>query len=302
MDEALEYLSQSMDLSIYDSDNNSMIDAVVLISTNEINGEHDFTWAARYWNFYTDDNGYKFKYDDVSANDYVWCPYQFMFEKEEGKYDGYDIINPLTFIHEFSHVLGADDYYNYNGSVSPLENHDIMDSMYSDHNPYTKFNYGWIKNSKLIVTDSSVTLNLNSFIETGETIIIANNWDATLGAYQEYYILMYYKNESLNLVDNVGLFKDEGILMYHVNASLFFDEVYGYNVYNNNSTIYGGDYDGTEDNLIEFVKYTGYQIIYTQGCTSSADIIDDQGNKISYTFTVDSLTDEYATITFNKNN
>lgn len=302
MDEALKYLSQSMDLSIYDSDNNSMIDAVVLISTNEINSEYDFTWAARYWNFYTDDNGYKFEYDDVSANDYVWCPYQFMFEKEKGEYDGYDIINPLTFIHEFSHILGADDYYNYNGYVSPLENHDIMDSMTSDHNPYTKINYGWIKNSKLIVTDSSVTLNLNSFIETGETIIIANNWDSTLGAYQEYYILMYYKNESLNLVDNVGLFKDEGILMYHVNASLYFDEAYGYNVYNNNNTIYGGDYDGTEDNLIEFVKFTSYQIIYTQGCTSSADTIDDQGNRISYTFTVDSLTDEYATITFNKNN
>ena len=58
----------------------------------------------------------------------------------------------------------------------------------------------------------------------------------------------------------------------------------------------------TANNLIEFVKYSNTEFVYTQGCTSSNSIIDDQGNKISYTFTVDSLTDEYATITFDKNN
>ena len=274
----------------------------IVFSTNEIDYNHDFTWATRYWNFYTDDNDKHYEYDNVSANDYIWCPYQFIFEEYEGKYDAYDIINPLTFIHEFSHILGAPDYYNLNGRDAALENHDIMDSMLSDHNPFTKINYGWINNSKLVVTDSSVTLTLNDFTKSGDTIIIANNWDDTLGAYQEYYILMYYKNESLNVVDNVGLFKDEGVLMYHVNSSLYLEEDGGYNVYNNNTTIYGGDHYGTKDNLIEFVKYTGYQFVYTQGCTSAADILDDQGNKISYTFTVDSLTDEYATITFNKNN
>ena len=36
--------------------------------------------------------------------------------------------------------------------------------------------------------------------------------------------------------------------------------------------------------------------------SSSSTIIDDFGNAISYTFIVDAVTEEYATITFTKNN
>ena len=305
MDEALEYLSKSMDLSVYDSDNNSIIDAVVLITTLKIDQDSDYYWAYRYWNLYTDEEGYYYEYDNVSANDYLWCSYQFLYEDEYGNYDDENAMNTYTFIHEFSHVLGADDYYDYNDiDNSPLEGYDMMDYMIGDHNAFTKFNYGWINNSRLVVAESNITLNLESFAKSGDTIIIANNWDDTLGAYQEYYVLMYYTNDGLNSGKG-GYFENDGVVMYHINSSLY-KEVYGsdvyYDIYYNNSTPNVGDYPGTTNNLIEFVKYSNTEFVYTQGCTSSNSIIDDQGNKISYTFTVDSLTDEYATITFNKNN
>ena len=304
MDEALKYLEGKIDLSQYDSDNNNIIDAVVLVNTVEIDKDSDFNWAYRYWNLYTDDEGYYYEYDGVSANDYLWASYQFIMETydEEGnvEYDN-NVLNPYTFNHEFGHVLGADDYYDTAYINEPLFGCDIMDTMTGDHNPFTKFNYGWLTNSRLVVAEESVTLTLEDFSKNGDTIIIANNWDEELGAYQEYYVLMYYRQVALNAGD-FGYFVNEGVVMYHVNASLYKDdsdgEVY-YDIYNTNTDA-SSNY-GTEDNLIEFVKSPNDSIVYTLGMSSSNNILDDQGNKINYTFTIDALNENEAIITFTKN-
>lgn len=302
LDEALDYLEELMDLSKFDSDNNGIIDAVILINTLDI-GEEDFYWAYRYWNVYTDDEGYYYEYDGVSANDYVWASYQFLWEGygEDGEayYDA-SITNPYTFIHEFAHVLGADDYYDtaYESDDShPLGGNDIMDAMTGDHNAYTKFNLGWLTTSRLVVTDGSVTLTLEDFGKNGDTVIIANNWDEKLGAYQEYYIVVYYTNNGLNSGD-AGYFDRDGIVVYHVNASLVKSvedgETY-YDVYNNNTA--PSDEYGTENNLIEFVKSAEDTYTYVEGDTLPA-VTDDNGNELGYTFTVVELTDDCATITF----
>ncbi len=302
LDEALAYLATVMDLSAFDSDDNGIIDAVVLVYTMDI-GEDDFHWAYRYWNVYTDDEGYYFEYDGVSANDYVWLSYQFMFEgyDESGEVN-YDISNPLnpyTFIHEFSHVLGADDYYDTEYVGNPLGGYDMMDSMSGDHNPYTKFNYGWITSSRLIVTDSTVTVNLEAFAKNGDTVLLATNWDDTLGAYQEYYVIMYYTASGLNAGEG-GYFTRNGILVYHVNSSLYAEEIDGvtyYDVYNTNTDA-SSEY-GTEGNLIEFVLTDEGHYTYVAG-DSLPEITDDSGNALGYTFTVDSLTEDCASITFVK--
>ena len=302
LDEALAYLSTIMDLSKFDSDSNGIIDAVVMVNTLKI-GEDDFHWAYRYWNIYTDNEDYFYEYDDVSANDYVWLAYEFMFEEydEYGdvSYDSTNPLNPYTFIHEFSHVLGADDYYDTAYEENPLGGYDMMDSMAGDHNPYSKFNFGWITASKLIVTDTSVTVNLDAFAKNGDTIIVANNWDESLGAYQEYYVIMYYTGTGLNAGEG-GYFDRDGILVYHVNASLYAEEYDGttyYDVYNSNTNVSGEG--GTEDNLIEFVLSGEGHYTYVVGDTLPT-LTDDFGDALGYTFTVDSLDAESATITFIK--
>ena len=194
-------------------------------------------------------------------------------------------------------MLGADDYYDTEYINDPMGGCDIMDSLYGDHNAYTKFNLGWITGSQLIVTNSSVTVNLYAFSETGDTVIIANNWDDSLGAYQEYYVIAYYTQEGLNDHD-YRYFSRDGVIVYHVNASLysekFDDEIY-YDVYNNNTDSSG--YYGTDDNLIEYVQTADDTFTYIVGDTLPS-VTDDQGNKLGYTFTVDAITAEYATITF----
>ena len=304
MDEALAYLAETMDLSEFDSDKNGIIDSVVLVNTLDI-GEEDFYWAYRYWNIYTNEQEYYYEYDGVSANDYIWASYQFIYESydEIGNvtYDDTSLRNPYTFIHEFGHVLGLDDYYDTAYLGEPLSGCDMMDSMTGDHNAFSKFNLGWVTKSRLVVTDSSVTLTLEDFSKNGDTIIIANNWDDKLGAYQEYYVIMYYTNNGLNAGDDYGYFSRDGIVVYHVNASLY-SETYGeevyYDIYNNNTDA-SNEY-GSEDNLIEFVKSSEDTYTYVVESTF-ANVYDDSGVKLGYTFTVDALTNDYATITFTKN-
>lgn len=304
MDEALAYLATVMDLSEFDSDGNSVIDAVVLITTLEIDDSTDYNWAFRYWNIYTDDEGYYYEYDGVSANDYLWASYSFMHESydEDGyaDYTNKSVMNTYTYIHEFGHILGADDYYDTSDRGNhPMEGCDVMDGMSGDHNAFTKFNLGWITTSRLVTADGSITLSLKAFGKSGDSIIIANNWDASLGAYQEYYVIVYYTNDGLNSGAG-GYFSRDGILVYHINASLYSEsydgEIY-YDVYNNNTD--PSDQYGTADNLIEFVKSAEGNFTYVEGDVMPP-VTDDQGNSLSYGFTVDSIDGDVATITFTK--
>lgn len=302
LNEALDYLDDKMDLSKFDSDKNGMIDSVVMINTLDV-GDDDFHWAYRYWNFYTDEDGEFYEYDGVIANDYLWASYQFLYETydDEG-YAEYDTpaMNTYTFIHEFGHVLGAEDYYDTEYVEDPLAGYDIMDTTKGDHNPYTKFNYGWITSSRLVTTESSVTLTLSDFTKKGDTIIIANDFDESLGAYQEYLVLVYYKNSGLNTKGG-GYFEEEGILVYHVNASLFSETVNGeiiYDVYNNNTS--SKTKYGTKDNLIEYVCDSEGGYVFGAGETLPAFCLDSE-QMLKFTFTVDALSDASATITITRN-
>ncbi len=298
MDEALAYLSKTMDLSRFDSDDNGMIDAVVLVNTLDI-GEDDFHWAYRYWNLYTDKNDEYYEYDGVSANDYLWASYQFLNDSGDGNYSDKNAVNTYTYIHEMGHVLGADDYYDTAGVADPMGGCDVMDGMLGDHNAFTKFNYGWVTTSRLVTTDNSVTLQLDDFSKSGDSVILANNFDPTLGAYQEYYLVTYYKSVDLNAGEG-GYFARDGIVVYHVNASLYKEVVEGETYYDvkYNNTHPSDDY-GTENNLIEYVLNGKGEYTYAVG-DKLPTTTTDGGKQLAYTFTVDALNEDFATITFTK--
>lgn len=305
MDEALDYLEDKMDLSEFDSDGNGKIDAVVMVNTLKVNDNSDFNWAFRHWNIYTDEQDNYYEYDGVTANDYIWMSYAFMHEKKgffgNYTYNDKSVMNTFTFIHEFGHILGANDYYNLEeDAMSPMNGLDVMDSTPGDHNAFTKFNYGWINESRLITTDSSITLTLKPFTETGDTIIMATNWDDALGVYQEYYIVTYYTSTGLNSGKG-GYFEDDCIVVYHVNASLYYEE-YGVKTYyylNNDNTSSSYEYS-TAQHLIEIKRCKSpYGYSFSTGSVLP-QLKDDLGNNLGYTFTIDELGENGATITFTK--
>jgi hypothetical protein len=170
--------------------------------------------------------------------------------------------------------------------------------MPGDHNAFTKFNFGWITSSRLVVAEDTLTLTLEAFSDTGDTIILANNWDSTLGAYQEYYVIAYYKGTDLNdpAVDG-GYFVRDGIVVYHVNSTLRSEASGYYNVHNNNTD--PSDEIGTENDLIEYVKSAADTYTYVEG-DRLPTVIDDNGNTLGFTFTVESLTDSEAILIFKK--
>lgn len=309
LNEALDYLDDKMDLTKFDSDGNGTIDAVIMVNTLSVDSTNPFQWAYRYWNLYKNEENKPFSYDGVYALDYIWMSYAFMHEKvtPSGKiyYTDTSVMNPQTFIHEFGHILGAEDYYDtsYRSSSGPMKGNDIMDSELGDHNPYTKFIYGWLTESRLVTTDSQVTLTLTPFNETGDSIIIANNWDESLGAFQEYYILIYYKSTGLNSGEG-GYHDKEGIVLYHVNATLSYEEYHPVTFYTlvNNNTNQGAA--GLYKNLLEIVpaKKVGTIVrsyVFGEG-NSLGTAIDDTNNLLGHTFRVDSISDGEAIITFTK--
>lgn len=290
--------SSDIDFSHFDSDNNGMIDAVVIVPTIKIGNpdESILQWAYRYWDL--TDNKYGGNY---YINDYLWCPYDFLYETDSGYDNGTTPTNTYTFTHEFGHVLGAEDYYDasYTDKDVLLNGDDIMDSYFGDQNPYTKFNYGWLTSSKLITATDTVTLDLNAFENGGDTYIIANNWDATLGCYQEYWVMMYYTKFGINAKSNYSF--SEGLVLYHVNAQLISYKYNGQTGLDLFTTNDHGEAYYTGVNLIELEKLTSSSYTLGVGQTSKSSIYDDNGSKINYTFKLNSMDGSKANITFKAN-
>ena len=101
---------------------------------------------------------------------------------------------------------------------------------------------------------------------------------------------------------NMGFFEDEGILVYHVNATLK-KETYGGEIYyslKNNNTDPSDAY-GTEDNLIELIKSADGGYVFDEYDSLAANQKMDDGKNVSYVFTVNNIAEDGATVTFRKN-
>lgn len=292
--------SEGFDLKKYDSDKNGYIDAVICIDTLNANKYVSTTsskmyWAFCYYNYYLNKKTNKlYSYDNVSMLSYLWMSYDFLKETSNGKYDGNED-NIYTYIHEFGHVLGCIDYYDttYDKDFCKcLDGYDVMDSMMGDHNPYSKMNYGWISDAKLLVANKPISLTLKSFTNTGDVLIIANNFIENLGIYQEYYIMVYYTNTNVNKKYG-GYFNSNGVLVYKINASLMYYEQYNkYDVFFNNDSLSINNYQ----NLIRLIKNDKNDYLYTKNTYMNNEYKSD----FPYDFYIMDDNDEEVKIVFNK--
>lgn len=197
LQEALTYYDKEINYNDYDLNQDGYIDAVWLIYNCDVNfrDSSSIYWAYVYWDFSEN------LYDEKDAYYYATGGTDFMYptKEEAGTYDPTGIkIDAHTFIHETGHLLGLDDYYDYNefkGARGGLYGADMMDGNIGDHGAINKLLLGWVE-PRIVSGSGNTTLELSSFTLTGDCIIVADRKLTSI--YDTYYIIEFYTNDGLN--------------------------------------------------------------------------------------------------------
>jgi M6 family metalloprotease-like protein len=207
--------------SRFDTDGDGYLDAVWLIYSapdfskdSTLNNPHKTFWAMTSWNKDEGDI-----YQPVPSG-FSWGSYDFMYRAYGNK-----SLDAHTYIHETGHLLGLDDYYDYENKCAPMGGVDMMDRNIIDHNAYSKFALGWV--SPILATHAG-SITLHPSVTTGSCLIIptSKGWNGSV--FDEYLLIEMYAPEGLNNKDSLApytqgfpqSFTRYGIRIYHVDARL----------------------------------------------------------------------------------
>ena len=272
--EALAYYEPLIDLNKYDTNGDGAIDAVYLIYSAPV----DYDYAEFYWAYVAWYYGQE-QYDGLDAYFYLFAGFDFM-DEDVDKLDGMKI-NASTYIHETGHLLGLDDYYDYDkkaGSNEGLGGADMMDYTVGDQNVYSKIMLGWLEPT--IVTSTS-TLTLSSS-QKASAILIPLNFDNSY--FCEYLLIDLYTADGINAmhssVDNTVLYDGAayGVRIYHVASSIKnpYGDNYGSFTDNNNSV--------SKIPLIKLVEADGEKKFASSGGYASRTDLWTTGSMLSKAF------------------
>lgn len=300
---ALAYFDDTIDYNDYDSDKDGLIDSIYVIYSAPIDYDNDDSiWWAFTDEYLTEDYDY---FDGIEADFFFFAGYEFLYEKPAS---GVKLTyNTETFIHETGHLLGLDDYYDYDTSDrinrGGLGGGDMMDCNIGDHNAYSKTILGWITPTIFDINrkgSEAVEFDLESFGKSGNAIIISKNFENSF--YSEYYILDFYTPDGLNSMEagNNGLFSKSGIVIYHISSQLTtkdIDSVWDITEYNN---------AGSKYKLIKLVEADGRNDIDNEKYSSNSDLFLEgkiinnlkwnDGTSVGVSITIKSITTDKATI------
>lgn len=306
--EALAYYENKLDLTKYDTNDDGCIDAVYLIYSAPVDYDNaDFYWAYVTWYYGAN------RYDGLDAFYYMFTGFDFMNEDLDA-FDGMQI-NAETYIHETGHLLGLDDYYDYDassGSNEGLGGADMMDYNKGDHGVYSKTMLGWL--TPAIVT-ATQTITIQSSQAKGDAILVPLNFNNSY--FCEYLLIDLYSAKGLNelasKMDNTILYggASYGVRIYHVSSWIdnpYSDTDYGSFTNYNNST--------SSVALIKLIEADGYtKFSDTRGNASKTDLwqagqslstvfpqyTTNDGKLLIFDITINSVSESEATITITYN-
>lgn len=205
----------------FDTDGDGYLDAVWLVYSapdfskdRTLDNPRKTFWAMTGWNK-EDGNIYQ-----PVPSGFSWGSYDFMYRAY-----GETSLDAHTYIHETGHLLGLDDYYDYENKCAPMGGVDMMDRNIIDHNAYSKFALGWV--SPILAThEGNVTLHPS--VSTGNCLLVptAKGWNGS--SFDEYLLIEMYAPEGLNTKDSLApyakgfpqAFSRYGVRIYHVDARL----------------------------------------------------------------------------------
>lgn len=311
--EVLEWLEGQIDLTKYDTNNDGCIDAVYLIYSADVDYQSD---SSIYWAYVTWYSGNR-QFDGIDAYYYLFAGFDFMDEDADradgteysGTIEGLNI-NASTYIHETGHLMGLDDYYDYDmtvGSGEGLGGADIMDYTVGDHGVYSKIMLGWI--TPTVVTESK-TFTIEPSTTSGDCLLVMLDFDNSY--FSEYLLIDLYSATGLNALHasqaNSYLYDGAsyGVRIYHVSSSVNnpYSDEYGSFTDNNNT------YSSIP--LIKLVEADGEnKFAGTRGYASESDLWQtgevfsrvfpmytrNDGKLVNFDITVDSVSQTSATVT-----
>ena len=318
LDEALTHFDSAYDFSDYDLDNDGYIDSVWLIYNSPVDYQSNDSF---YWTFTTQTESTT-TFNSKKASYYAFAGTDFITpNQEDASYDVSDLTyDAHTYIHETGHLLGLDDYYDYDseqGALGGLYGADMMDYNIGDHGPINKMLLGWVDPC---VVSETTTIRIDDFSTTGNVLLVTNKTLSSI--YDEYFLIEFYNGSGLNnhdlqIINNIN--KDEatdaiGVRVTHVNATKKTQE----EIDNDKSQSYftGFKYNNSEtdelfiDTMLqkkltdeEKLEYFADQdALYTPtsnkfGIDVYQNYISDSLQKLFFTMTVDSMDETGATVT-----
>lgn len=207
-EKAINYIKENLniDLTKYDNDKDGFIDGVYFIYGCPTFLDDGSLSSSTFWNFtyYNVLNKDKASISSPVLMTYSWSSFD-MLSKGSDKTK----LDTHTYIHEFGHQLGLNDYYDTSNSgglnpyTSPMGGLDMMDNNVGDHSAFSKFALGWV-NPYIVKGDyGEVNIDLKSLISDGECIILPTK-EYNNTPFDEYFMIEYVKNDSINKVDSTA--------------------------------------------------------------------------------------------------
>lgn len=257
--EVISFYNDVINYNDYDNDGDGYIDAVWLVYNRKVDyGSDSIWWATTNW--YDSST----RYDGVRMYCYAFAGTDFLYQDPNLKIDAH------TYIHETGHVMGLEDYYDYDSSVGAdggLWGADMMDDTIGDHCPLSKLLFGWI--SPVVVTGNT-TIDLHSFSETGEALLVSKERPDSI--YEEYFLIEFYTTTNLNQYDKPFFSDGYGIRVTHVDATQ--------NIVSGEATFHGKSY-------VSAFKYNNSETKYLMNYMMRADY--NTGSNLEVRATTDAL-------------
>jgi M6 family metalloprotease-like protein len=220
----------------FDQNGDGLIDAVIMIYAETYTPSYDedgsLYWAYQYYDQWDDDlngldEGPTPSEESPVGYCYFWASIDFFYEGIGEDEDGVDC---HTLIHEFGHILGADDYYNVSAETDtdyePTGCNTMMAYNILDHDAFNKLQYNWVTPDYVT---GSCEVTIGSLEKTGDCIVVADDsgWNGT--AFDEYIIIELYTPTGLNELDSQSYYAGgyakgqsvPGVRMWHVDNRLY---------------------------------------------------------------------------------
>lgn len=228
--------TKSLYIGDFDSNDDKKVDAISIIVNYDYTFEYPSTDELSMLNYiipYFLQCGNTFFNDNFKDSEFKPNVNSFSIISDQYRRVDFAERDSRAFINNVGLMLGLDNYLDTTGNMATgyvratLGYKDMMQGMIGDHNPFSKYQLGWVKPqiySKEILTSEGIDVTINPKDSDKSTILLHSG---THNEFSEYLMLDLYTPSGLNVKDilneyiyNNKTFSTSGVRLYKVDSRL----------------------------------------------------------------------------------